>query len=258
MHRLRVPPPPCLTRHCLLPAPRPPLTAVLHLIAMARSCGLDLTLDDFQRVSDRVPFIADLKPSGKYVMEDVHKVGLYCTYFFSVAIKHCEWTGKYVMEDVPKVGLYYTHPMCGPLSGMHSEPVEIKGMEDARRAVESPSPHANPNPSAHVCCADWWHPRRAQVPAGAQPDRRLLPHRHRCDRAVVAALCCTVPCAAVWRAGRGRRGHMLYGGRACRNLKADRPQAVWLIMCAAVCFFLQARRSRRTWRPAPASRRASR
>lgn len=57
----------------LLPSrPQPP--PVLHLIAMARACGLDLTLDDFQRVSDRVPFIADLKPSGKYVMEDVHKV----------------------------------------------------------------------------------------------------------------------------------------------------------------------------------------
>ena len=41
---------------------------------MAHACGLTLTLDDFQRVSDRVPFIADLKPSGKYVMEDVHKV----------------------------------------------------------------------------------------------------------------------------------------------------------------------------------------
>lgn len=54
--------------------PGSPAPAVLHLIAMARSCGLDLGLDDFQRVSDRVPFIADLKPSGKYVMEDVHKV----------------------------------------------------------------------------------------------------------------------------------------------------------------------------------------
>lgn len=41
---------------------------------MAHSCGIELTLDDFQRVSDRVPFIADLKPSGKYVMEDVHLV----------------------------------------------------------------------------------------------------------------------------------------------------------------------------------------
>ncbi|GAX72671.1 hypothetical protein CEUSTIGMA_g127.t1 [Chlamydomonas eustigma] len=49
--------------------------AVLHLIAMAKSAGVSLKLDDFQRISDRVPFIADLKPSGKYVMEDVHKVG---------------------------------------------------------------------------------------------------------------------------------------------------------------------------------------
>ncbi|KAG2436942.1 hypothetical protein HXX76_006460 [Chlamydomonas incerta] len=49
--------------------------AVLHFIAMARSCGVPLTLDDFQRVSDRVPFICDLKPSGRYVMEDIHKVG---------------------------------------------------------------------------------------------------------------------------------------------------------------------------------------
>ncbi|KAI9098390.1 hypothetical protein K1719_025015 [Acacia pycnantha] len=49
--------------------------AVLHLIAIARSVGIDLTLDDFQKVSDEVPFLADLKPSGKYVMEDVHKVG---------------------------------------------------------------------------------------------------------------------------------------------------------------------------------------
>ncbi|PKA59438.1 dihydroxy-acid dehydratase [Apostasia shenzhenica] len=49
--------------------------AVLHLIAIARSVGLHLTLDDFQKVSDAVPFLADLKPSGKYVMEDLHKVG---------------------------------------------------------------------------------------------------------------------------------------------------------------------------------------
>ncbi|CAI0442424.1 unnamed protein product, partial [Linum tenue] len=49
--------------------------AVLHLIAIARSVGLELTLDDFQKVSDEVPFLADLKPSGKYVMEDLHKIG---------------------------------------------------------------------------------------------------------------------------------------------------------------------------------------
>jgi dihydroxy-acid dehydratase len=48
---------------------------VLHLIAMARSVGLSLTLDDFQRVSDRTPLLCDFKPSGRYVMEDLHKVG---------------------------------------------------------------------------------------------------------------------------------------------------------------------------------------
>ena len=49
--------------------------AVLHLIAMARAVGVALTIDDFQKVSDRVPFLADLKPSGKYVMEDLHNIG---------------------------------------------------------------------------------------------------------------------------------------------------------------------------------------
>ena len=50
---------------------------------LGRSVGLDLTLDDFQKVSDRVPFLADLKPSGKYVMEDIHKV-------WSLFSSHCQ------------------------------------------------------------------------------------------------------------------------------------------------------------------------
>jgi dihydroxy-acid dehydratase len=49
--------------------------AVLHLIAMARSVDVALTIDDFQAVSDRVPFLADLKPSGRFVMEDLHEIG---------------------------------------------------------------------------------------------------------------------------------------------------------------------------------------
>jgi dihydroxy-acid dehydratase len=49
--------------------------AVLHLLAMARAVDVKLTLDDFQAVSDRTPFLADLKPSGKYVMEDLHNIG---------------------------------------------------------------------------------------------------------------------------------------------------------------------------------------
>lgn len=49
--------------------------AVLHLIAMAHSVGVKLTIDDFQSVSNRTPLLADLKPSGKYVMADLHAIG---------------------------------------------------------------------------------------------------------------------------------------------------------------------------------------
>src|SRR6201996_3811719 len=49
--------------------------AVLHLIAMAKSVGIKLTQDDFQAVSNRIPVLADMKPSGKYLMEDLHNIG---------------------------------------------------------------------------------------------------------------------------------------------------------------------------------------
>ncbi|WP_186576811.1 dihydroxy-acid dehydratase [Aquibacillus kalidii] len=49
--------------------------AVLHLLAIAHSIDVDLTIDDFNRIQQKVPHLADLKPSGKYVMEDLHKIG---------------------------------------------------------------------------------------------------------------------------------------------------------------------------------------
>jgi len=49
--------------------------AVLHFLAIARAADIEFTLQDFQHISDTTPFIADLKPSGKYLMEDVHRVG---------------------------------------------------------------------------------------------------------------------------------------------------------------------------------------
>ena len=49
--------------------------AALHLIAIARTAGVELSLNDFQRISDRTPYIADLKPSGQYVMEDLYEIG---------------------------------------------------------------------------------------------------------------------------------------------------------------------------------------
>ena len=49
--------------------------AVLHFLAIARAAGIKFTLEDFQKISDETPFLADLKPSGKYLMEDIHKIG---------------------------------------------------------------------------------------------------------------------------------------------------------------------------------------
>jgi len=49
--------------------------AVLHLLAIAHTAEIDFNLDDFQKISNQTPYLADLKPSGKYLMEDLHKAG---------------------------------------------------------------------------------------------------------------------------------------------------------------------------------------
>ncbi|UKJ05973.1 dihydroxy-acid dehydratase [Solitalea lacus] len=83
--------------------------AVLHLIAMAKAVGVPLTIDDFQRISDKTPFIADLKPSGKYLMEDVHKIGgtpAVMKYLLSKGFLHGDCltvTGKTVAENLAEV-----------------------------------------------------------------------------------------------------------------------------------------------------------
>jgi len=96
--------------------------AVLHLLAMARSVGIELTIDDFQAVSDRVPFIADLKPSGKYVMEDLHKVGgtpAVMKYLLDKAFLDGSCmtvTGKTLGENLADVrGLHENQPIIQPL-----------------------------------------------------------------------------------------------------------------------------------------------
>jgi dihydroxy-acid dehydratase len=86
--------------------------AVLHLIAMAKSVDIDLTQDDVQAVSDRIPFIADLKPSGKYLMEDLHNIGgvpAVMKYLLSKGLLNGDCltvTGKSIKEnlqDVPEL-----------------------------------------------------------------------------------------------------------------------------------------------------------
>ncbi|MBV8252958.1 MAG: dihydroxy-acid dehydratase [Chitinophaga sp.] len=83
--------------------------AVLHLIAIAKSVGVQLTLADFQRISDATPLIADLKPSGKYLMEDLHNIGgvpLVMKYLLQQGRLHGNCmtvTGKTIAENLESV-----------------------------------------------------------------------------------------------------------------------------------------------------------
>ncbi|MDO9376380.1 MAG: dihydroxy-acid dehydratase [Ferruginibacter sp.] len=101
--------------------------AVLHMIAIAKSVGVSFTQDDFQTISDRVPVLADLKPSGKYLMEDLHNIGgvpAVMKYLLSQGFLHGDCltvTGNTVAEnlagvpeldfDAQKIILPVTHPI---------------------------------------------------------------------------------------------------------------------------------------------------
>jgi dihydroxy-acid dehydratase len=99
---------------------------VLHLIAMARSVGLSLTLDDFQRVSDKTPLLCDFKPSGRYVMEDLHAVGgtpAVMKRLLEAGLLHGECmtvTGRTLAENLAELpglaaGQQVVHPLSDPI-----------------------------------------------------------------------------------------------------------------------------------------------
>ena len=83
--------------------------AVLHFLAIARAADVEFTLQDFQHISDTTPFIADLKPSGKYLMEDVHRVGgipAVLKYLLKNGLLHGDCltvTGKTLAENLESV-----------------------------------------------------------------------------------------------------------------------------------------------------------
>lgn len=84
--------------------------AVLHFLAIASAANVDFDLDDFQRISDMTPFLADLKPSGKYLMEDLHEVGgvpAVLKYMLEKGMLHGDCltvTGKTLAENLEGVG----------------------------------------------------------------------------------------------------------------------------------------------------------
>ncbi|MDG2176723.1 MAG: dihydroxy-acid dehydratase [Gammaproteobacteria bacterium] len=100
--------------------------AVLHLIAMAKAANVELTIDDFQRIADKTPFLADLKPSGQYVMEDLCEVGgvpAVMKMLLAADMLHGDCmtvTGKTIAENLSEVpdlttGQQVIHPLDKPL-----------------------------------------------------------------------------------------------------------------------------------------------
>lgn len=100
--------------------------AVLHFLAIARAADIEFTLQDFQHISDTTPFIADLKPSGKYLMEDVHRIGgipAVLKYLLQNGLLHGDCltvTGKTLAEnlaDVPDLqsGQDVIRPLNNPI-----------------------------------------------------------------------------------------------------------------------------------------------
>lgn len=104
--------------------------AVLHLIAMAKSVGVKLSINDFQAMSDKTPLLADLKPSGKYAMEDLYGVGGVpgvMKMMLAEGLLHGECmtvTGKTVAENLSEIaGLTPDQPIIKPIS----EPIKESG-----------------------------------------------------------------------------------------------------------------------------------
>ncbi|WP_019029745.1 dihydroxy-acid dehydratase [Colwellia piezophila] len=100
--------------------------ATMHMIAMARACGVDLSLDDFQVMADKTPFLANLKPSGEYLMQDLHAIGgipAVMKYLLAEGLLHGDCltvTGKTIAEnlaDVPGLpaGQDIIRPIDNPL-----------------------------------------------------------------------------------------------------------------------------------------------
>ena len=156
--------------------------AVLHLLAIAKAAGVPLALDDFQRVSDRVPLLADLKPSGKYVQEDLHAVG------GTPAVM------KYLLERG------FLHGDCMTVTGKtlaenlaDAAPLEDRAADHS--AARERRPAARPHP----------HPAR-QPRAGRRRSRRSPARRASASRAPRRSSTPKRRCSPGSRTGRDRQG----------------------------------------------------
>ena len=96
--------------------------AVLHIIAMANSVGVDVSLNDFQKFSDKTPFISNLKPSGDFLMEDLHKMGgtpVLMKYMLENGYLHGDCltvTGKTIKENLEEVNISVDKKIIKPFN----------------------------------------------------------------------------------------------------------------------------------------------
>ena len=109
---------------------------------MARSVEVPLSVDDFQTVSDRIPYIADLKPSGQYVMEDVHRIGgtpAVMKYLMDEGLITGDCmtvTGRTVAENLAEcAGLAEGQPIVRPLA----EPINPRGLSGSSGGISLPA-----------------------------------------------------------------------------------------------------------------------
>ena len=106
--------------------------AVLHLIAMAKSVDITISLEDFQSCSNKIPFIANLKPSGDYLMEDLHKIGgtpLVMKYMLDNGFLHGNCmtvTGKTINENLKKIDCKIDNKILKPFSNPIKETGHIQ------------------------------------------------------------------------------------------------------------------------------------
>ena len=106
--------------------------AVLHLIAMAKSVDITISLEDFQSCSNKIPFIANLKPSGDYLMEDLHKIGgtpLVMKYMLDNGFLHGNCmtvTGKTINENLKEIECKIDNEILKPFSNPIKETGHIQ------------------------------------------------------------------------------------------------------------------------------------
>ena len=147
--------------------------AVLHLLAIAREAEVDLTLDDFNRIGDKVPHLGDLKPFGRYVMNDVDKIGgipVVMKALLDAGLMHGDCltvTGRTMAENLedlaPPAARRRRDPLAGPPDPRHRRAHHPQGLAGPRGRGREVAPGSTTRsspapPGSSTASAPRWTP----------------------------------------------------------------------------------------------------